>query len=46
MAGGIPAMCYYKLMKLERKHYYMFAFVGVVTILAIVGAVLSVVTPV
>ena len=46
MAGGIPAMCYYKLMKLERKHYFMLVFVGIVTLLAIVGAVLSVVIPV
>jgi hypothetical protein len=46
MAGGIPAMCYYKLMKVERKHYVMLAFVAVVTILAMAGAVLSVVIPV
>ncbi len=46
MAGGIPAMCYYKLMKLERKHYFMLVFVCIVTLLAVVGAVLSVVIPV
>ena len=46
MAGGIPAMCYYKLMKLQRKHYFMLGFVAVVTVLAMIGAVLSVVIPV
>ena len=46
MAGGIPAICYYKLMKLERKHYFMLVFVAIVTIFAMVGAVLSVVTAV
>lgn len=46
MAGGIPAMCYYKLMKLQTKHYVMLVFIGIVTILAMIGAVLSVVAPV
>lgn len=46
MAGGIPGMCYYKLMKLQTKHYLMLVFIGIVTILAMVGAVLSVVAPV
>ena len=46
MAGGIPSMCYYKLMKLQTKHYVMLIFIGIVTILAMIGAVLSVVAPV
>lgn len=46
MAGGIPGLCYYKLMKLETKHYVMLGFIAVVTLLAMVGAVLSVVAPV
>jgi hypothetical protein len=46
MAGGIPALCYYKLMKMETKHYVMLVLIGIVTILAMVGAVLSVVVPV
>jgi len=46
MAGGIPAMCYYKLMKIQTKHYFMIAFVAVVTVFAMVGAVLSVVSAV
>lgn len=46
MAGGIPALCYYKLMKMETKHYVMLVLIGIITILAMVGAVLSVVVPV
>ena len=47
MAGGIPAMCYYKLMQpLQTKHYVMMVFIFLVTIVAMVGAVLSVVAPV
>jgi hypothetical protein len=46
MAGGIPALCYYKLMKMETKHYIMLVLIGIITILAMVGAVLSVVVPV
>jgi hypothetical protein len=46
MAGGIPALCYYKLMPLSTKHYIQMAVIFVVTILAMVGAVLSVVMPV
>ena len=46
MAGGIPALCYYKLMKLQTKHYVMLVFVAIVTLLAVIGAVLSVVAPV
>ena len=46
MAGGIPALCYFKLMELQTKHYVMFAFVGIVTLLAMVGAIMSVVSPV
>lgn len=46
MAGGIPALCYLKLMKLSRKHYVMLVFVAVVTLFAVTGAILSVVAPV
>lgn len=46
MAGGIPALCYYKLMKMETKHYVMLVLIGIITILAMIGAVLSVVVPV
>lgn len=44
MAGGIPALCYYKLMKMQTKHYFMLVFIGIVTIFAMAGAVLSVVS--
>jgi len=46
MAGGIPAMCYWKLMKMERKHYIIVGLIGIITILAMAGAVMSVVSPV
>lgn len=46
MAGGIPAMCYWKLMKMTRNYYIILALIGVITILAMAGAVMSVVNPV
>lgn len=46
MAGGIPALCYFKLMPLERKHYVMLVFIAIVTLLAVIGAIMSVVSPV
>ena len=46
MAGGIPALCYYKLMIMVTKQYVVLVVIGIVTILAMVGAVLSVVVPV
>lgn len=46
MAGGIPALCYYRLMRLQTKHYFMLVFVAIVTVFAMVGAVLSVVAAV
>lgn len=45
MAGGIPGLCYYKLMKLTTKHYFILAFIAIITVAAMVGAVLSVVNP-
>lgn len=46
MAGGIPAMCYWKLMKMTRNYYIILTLIGVITILAMAGAVMSVVNPV
>ncbi len=46
MAGGIPALCYFKLMPLQRKHYVMLVFIAIVTLLAVIGAIMSVVSPV
>lgn len=46
MAGGIPAMCYWKLMKMDREKYVLIGFIGVITVLAMAGAVMSVVSPV
>jgi hypothetical protein len=46
MAGGIPAMCYWKMMKMDRIKYIIMGFIGVITLLAMAGAVMSVVSPV
>jgi len=46
MAGGIPAICYYKLKGLRTRNQKMLVlFMGIVSIFAMLGAFLSVISP-
>jgi hypothetical protein len=51
IGGGIPALCYYKIVmkndksKRNWKSYIMLVFCAIISVLAFIGAILSVVQP-
>jgi asparagine N-glycosylation enzyme membrane subunit Stt3 len=45
MAGGIPALCYVKMMKCKRNDFIMLGYIAVLTVFAVSGAILSVADP-
>ena len=46
MAGGIPAICFYKLKGLRTKNQKLLViFMGIVSVFAVFGAFLSVINP-
>ena len=45
MAGGIPAICYWKLMEKSTSDYMMLGFILATTLLAMTGAFMSIISP-
>lgn len=44
MAGGIPSICYAKIIGLKRKlDWAIIVFMGIISVLGMVGAIMSVV---
>jgi hypothetical protein len=43
MAGGIPSLCYWKLMNPSQKEKGMIIFMSIISVLGMIGAIMSVV---